>query len=143
MTETKYKAKKVVIDGIEFDSKDESLYYEALIKMVNNKEIQGFKLQPKYTLIPSFKKDGTTYRAMTYSPDFEVLHNNGEIELIDIKGFSTQQGEIRLKLFNFTYPNLTLTWLARNLKYGDSYGFIDYFQLKRIRAKNKKSKEVS
>lgn len=140
MTESKYLSKKVVVDGIEFDSKDESLYYVALKEMVANNEIRGFELQPKYTLIPSFKKDGKSYRAITYSPDFLITHLNGNLEAIDIKGFSTQQGEMRLKLFNYSYTT-KLTWLARNLKYGDKYGFIDYFELKKVRAKNKKAKQ--
>lgn len=135
---SKYKSKKIIVDGYVFDSLDESKYYEALKERMYRREILNFELQPKYTLIPSFKKDGKTYRAMTYTPDFRIYHLDGSEELIDVKGFSTQQGEIRYKLFNYSNPGLKLTWVARNLKYGDTYGFVDYFELKKIRRENKK-----
>lgn len=135
---SKYKSKKITVDGYTFDSLDEAKYYEALKTRMCRGEIQNFELQPKYTLIPSFKKDGKTHRAMTYTPDFRIYHLDGSEELIDVKGFSTQQGEIRYKLFNYLNPDLKLTWVARNLKYGDKYGFVDYFELKKIRREKKK-----
>ncbi|WP_349679338.1 DUF1064 domain-containing protein [Clostridium sp. UBA5119] len=39
------------------------------IKRMAEGEILNFELQPKYTLIPIFKKDGKTHRAITYTPD--------------------------------------------------------------------------
>lgn len=138
---TKYKSKKVTVDGITFDSKDESEYYKCLKIKFSKGEIKNFELQPKFQLVPKFKKLGKNYMAITYKPDFRVYHLDGTEELVDIKGFSTQQGELRYKLFNYRYQDLKLSWLARNLKYGDKYGFIDYFELKKIRKKNKKLKE--
>lgn len=141
--ESKYKSKKVKADGYTFDSKDEFLYYESLKKRTINNEIRGFELQPKYILIPAFEKLGKKYKAITYTPDFRVTHVDGSVELIDVKGYSTQQGELRHKLFNFFYPDLKLTWVSRNLKWGDEYGFIDYFELNKIRRVNKKTKSNS
>lgn len=115
---SKYGSKKITIDGIAFDSKDEAKYYEYLKQLKAEEKILNYELQPKYELVPKFKKDGKTYRAVTYSPDFLIYHLDGSQELIDIKGFSTQQGELRKKLFDFKHPELKLTWLARNLKYG-------------------------
>lgn len=142
MPNTKYKSKKVTVDGYAFDSIDESKYYQALLIRKAKGEIVNFEMQPKFTLIPGFKKRGKTFRAMTYTPDFLIYHNDGSEELIDVKGFSTQQGELRYKLFNYFYQDKKLTWVARNLKYGDKYGFIDYFELKKVRSKNKKAKEA-
>ncbi|MHC1683716.1 MAG: DUF1064 domain-containing protein [Clostridiaceae bacterium] len=134
----KYNSKKIVIDGITFDSIDEARYYESLKKRKAKGEIENFELQPKYTLIESFKKYDKTHRATTYTPDFLIYHLDGTEELIDVKGFSTQQGDLRRKLFDSRFPHLKLTWVARNLKYGDDYGFIDYFELKKLRRENKK-----
>lgn len=134
---SKYGSKKITVDGICFDSKDEAKYYEALKERMWKGEILNFELQPKYVLVPGFKKDGKTFRAITYTPDFRIYHNDGSEELIDVKGFSTQQGELRYKLFNYMYKDLKLTWVARNLKHGDAYGFVDYFELKKIRRGNK------
>lgn len=136
---SKYKAEKINIDGITFDSKDEAKYYEYLKKRKAKGEILNFELQPKYELIAKFKKLGKSYRAATYSPDFIIYHIDGTEELIDVKGFSTQQGELRKKLFDSKFPELKLTWVARNLKYGDVDGWISYEELQKKRRENKKN----
>lgn len=130
---SKYKSNKVTINGYTFDSRDEAKYYEHLLTMKARGEIVNFELQPKYTLIPSFKKYGKTHRAMTYTPDFMIYHNDGSVELIDVKGFSTQQGEIRRKLFDYKFPDIKLTWVSRSLKYSET-GWIEYEELKKKRA---------
>ena len=135
---SKYNSEKVVLDGITFDSKDEMKYYEALKTRRAKGEIQNFELQPKFTLIEGFKKDGKTYRPITYTPDFTVYHNDDTVEYVDVKGMTTQQGEMRIKLFHWRYRDLKLSIVARNLKHGDQYGFIDFYELKKIRSKNRK-----
>jgi hypothetical protein len=139
---SKYKNKKIEIDGIKFDSKDESLYYLLLKEFKEEGAIKDFKLQPKYELVPKFKYMGESRRAITYTPDFKVIHTNDTISVIDIKsiGTATQQGELRRKLFEYKYPNISLIWLCRNLKHGDKYGWIDYDKLKKIYRENKKNK---
>ena len=138
---SKYLSHKTVVDGITFDSKDEAKYYEALKIRKYRGEIQNFELQPKFTLIQGFKKNGKTYRAITYTPDFVIYHNDNSEEYIDVKGMTTQQGELRIKLFNHFYRDLKLSIVARNLKYGDEYGFIDYYELQKIRRKNRRIKD--
>lgn len=135
---SKYLSHKTVVDGITFDSKDEAKYYEALKIRKYRGEIQNFELQPKFTLIQGFKKNGKTYRAITYTPDFVIYHNDNSEEYIDVKGMTTQQGELRIKLFNHFYRELKLSIVARNLKYGDEYGFIDYYELQKIRRRNRR-----
>lgn len=139
MKKTKYNSKKEVYNGIQFDSRDECLYYQYLLGRVERKEIKSFELQPLYILIDKFEKDGVKHRAITYKPDFKVYHNDGSIELIDVKGMSTQQGNLRRKLFDARYPE-KLTWVSRNLKHGDEYGWIEYDQLAKVRSKQKKEK---
>lgn len=131
----KYNNKKTVIDGIRFDSKEEAKYYELLKRKRAEGEIQNYELQPKYILQPSFKRDGKTIRAITYTPDFLVYHTDGTEEIIDIKGMETQQGLMRRKMFWHKYPDLKLTWLSRSIKWGDADGWIDYDELKRRRKK--------
>ena len=136
---SKYLSHKTVVDGITFDSKDEAKYYEALKIRKYRGEIQNFELQPKFTLIQGFKKNGKTYRAITYTPDFVIYHNDNSEEYIDVKGMTTQQGELRIKLFNHFYRDLKLSIVYRNLKYGDEYGFIDYYELQKIRRRNRRA----
>lgn len=137
MKKSKYGAKKIVIDSITFDSKDEGKYYEYLKKLKAQGKILNFELQPKYELQPSFKKYGKTHRAITYAPDFLIYHLDGSEELIDVKGTETQQGNMRRKMFDYKYPHLKLTWVARSLKYSPT-GWMEYDQLKKIRKENKK-----
>ncbi len=136
---SKYLSHKTVVDGITFDSKDEAKYYEALKIRKYRGEIQNFELQPKFTLVQGFKKNGKTYRAITYTPDFVIYHNDNSEEYVDVKGMTTQQGELRIKLFNHFYRDLKLSIVSRNLKYGDEYGFIDYYELQKIRRRNRRA----
>lgn len=136
---SKYLSHKTVVDGITFDSNDEAKYYEALKIRRYRGEIQNFELQPRFTLVEGFKKNGKAYRAITYTPDFTIYHNDGSLEYVDVKGMTTQQGELRIKLFNHFYRDLKLSIVSRNLKYGDEYGFIDYYELKKIRSRNRKA----
>lgn len=137
---SKYNSKKINIDGITFDSKDEALYYESLKIRKSKGEIQNFELQPKFVLIEGFKKGSKTYRSITYTPDFTIYHNDGSNEYVDVKGMTTQQGELRIKLFHWKYRDKKLSIVARSLKYGDKYGFIDYYELQKIRRNNRKDK---
>lgn len=93
----KYRNKKVEIDGIKFDSKHEGEYYLYLKKLKDEGKIKDFGLQQRFELQPSFKKDGKTHRAITYTVDFAIYHWNGEVEYIDVKGMETQQGVMRKK----------------------------------------------
>lgn len=135
---SKYKNKKVEIDGIKFDSKDEAQYYLYLKKQKEDGKIKDFGLQQKFELQPSFKKDGKTHRAITYTVDFAVYKWNGEVEYIDVKGMETQQGLLRKKLFDYKYPDLKLIWVAKSLKYSVD-GWIEYSELKKKRKAAKKA----
>ncbi|MCI9976249.1 DUF1064 domain-containing protein [Clostridioides difficile] len=134
---SKYNNKKIVIDGIKFDSKDESEYYLYLKERKANGEIKDFGLQQKFELQPKFKKDGKNYRAITYTVDFAIYKWNGEVIYIDVKGYSTQQGELRKKLFDYKYQDKILIWISKSKKYGVD-GWIEYSELKKKRKENKK-----
>lgn len=131
----KYNSKKVIVDDIEFDSKVESEYYLYLCKKLRNNEIKDFHTQPSYELTPKFMKNGKLIRAMSYAPDFLIVHLDDSLEAIDVKGFSTQASEMRKKLFDYRYPDIKLTWISYCKKWG---GFIEYDELKRLRKLNKK-----
>ncbi|MFL8799010.1 MULTISPECIES: DUF1064 domain-containing protein [unclassified Clostridioides] len=134
---SKYNNKKIIIDGIKFDSKDESEYYLYLKERKANGEIKDFGLQQKFELQPKFKKDGKSYRAITYTVDFAIYKWNGEVVYIDVKGYSTQQGELRKKLFDYKYQDKILIWISKSKKYGVD-GWIEYSELKKKRKENKK-----
>jgi len=62
---SKYKSKKIEIDSIKFDSKDEANYYLYLKDKKAKGEIRDFGLQQKFELIPKFEKGGKKYRAFS------------------------------------------------------------------------------
>lgn len=104
----KYNNIKTTVDGIKFDSKKEADYYCQLKILKRAGEIKDFGLQPRYELQPTFKKNGTTHRAITYVADFVIVNNDGTTEIIDVKGVETQVFKIKKKLFEYKYPELTL-----------------------------------
>lgn len=134
----KYNAQKCQFDGYTFDSKEEMRYYECLKARKSKGMIINFELQPKYILLEAFNYFGKKRQQMTYTPDYLIYHNDGTEELIDVKGMSTQQGELRRKLFENRYRDKILTWVASSYKYGDSDGWITCEELKRLRKLNKK-----
>ena len=134
----KYNNKKTTIDDIVFDSKDEALYYQALKDMKAKGLIKDFELQPEFILQEGFEKDEKKYRAIKYTADFRVLTNNDYSYIVDVKGMLTTEFKIKMKLFNYKYPDIELRLISRSIKYGDEYGFIDYYELQKIRKQNKK-----
>ncbi len=140
MKRTKYNAKKVVLDNISFDSEAEAKYYATLKYLQAQGKVYGFELQPEIVLIPSFKLPcGTTQRAITYTPDFKVIYADGSVELIDVKGFSPEVGNLKRKMYNALQTGTPLRWVSANKKYGDEYGFIDYDDLVKKRREAKRN----
>ena len=137
---SKYNNKKAVVDGIVFDSRDESLYYQALKDLKSKGSIKDYELQPKFLLQESFVKNDKKYRAINYIADFKVINNDGSFYIVDVKGMLTTEFKIKMKLFNYKYPDIELKLISRSLKYGNEYGFIDYYELQKIRKQNKKEK---
>lgn len=112
ITKTKKKSKynniRTVVDGIKFDSKKEAEYYCQLKLLKRAGDIKDFGLQQRYELQPTFKKNGTTHRSITYVADFVVVNNDGTTDVIDVKGVETQVFKIKQKLFEYKYPDKKL-----------------------------------
>lgn len=66
----KYKNKKTIVNGIVFDSKLEARRYTELLLLQKANKTKELQLQPSFELIPSFKKNGRTFRKTTYKADF-------------------------------------------------------------------------
>jgi hypothetical protein len=131
---TKYKSKKVEIDGHVFDSKIEARYYEQLKWLQEHNQILFFRLQPRYLLQEAFQKNGKTFRKIEYIADFEVHHLDGSIEVVDVKGYETEAFRLKRKLFEKKYPH-RLSLVTYVKKYG---GWITLDELKKRRKQAKK-----
>ena len=137
---TKYNSNWVIFNGVKFQSKDEMLFYILLLHQKKTGLIKDFTLQPKFVLIEKFTYFGIKRREVTYTPDFRIEHIDGTIECVDVKGYGTQQGDLRRKIFEWKYPDVKLTWISRNLKHGNRDGWIEYDELKKILRKKGKEK---
>lgn len=108
----KYHNTKTVADGIKFDSKLEAERYAQLKILERAGVIRGLELQPEYELIPSFRKNGKTWRRTVYKADFRYTLADGDRIIIeDVKGSTaviTDVFRLKQKLFEYKYPELTI-----------------------------------
>ena len=94
---TKYGNKRVVIDGMTFDSKKEYQVYLELLKMQEQGDITDLERQVKFTLIPTILeeyevrlktktkvKERVAEKSVTYTADF-VWKKDGEPVVCDVK----------------------------------------------------------
>lgn len=141
MVKNKYNRKKITVDGYKFDSKAEADYYRFLKKEKEAGNILEIELQPKIVLQPGFRLKGKLIRQISYTPDFLVTWKLGGKVYIDVKGVSTQQGELRYKMYKYKHERkggIPLIWVSPSKKYSLS-GWIEYFRLHQIRLLNRKN----
>lgn len=108
----KYGNRKTIIDGIKFDSKAEAERYKELRIMERAGIITDLKCQPKFQLIPTFVKDGKTFRGITYIADFRYTQD-GRTVVEDVKGYKTEVYKLKRKLFEFYYSDLKLEEITK------------------------------
>ena len=103
----KYRNKKVIVDGEEFDSKKEGNRYKELKLLLKAGKISNLELQPRFLLQDGFKKNGRTFRKIEYIADFRYIEN-GKTIVEDVKGMQTDVFKLKHKIFEKVYPNLEL-----------------------------------
>lgn len=88
---SKYKAKKVELDGHTFDSKKEAKRYTELKQMEESGGIERLSLQVPFELLPVQQtRTGANYRAVKYIADF-VYYKDGKMVVEDVKGMKKGQ----------------------------------------------------
>lgn len=109
----KYHNAKTIVDGIKFDSKLEAERYAQLKILEHAGVIRGLELQPSFELIPSFKKNGRTWRRAVYKADFRyILCEDDRMIIEDVKGSTamiTDVFRLKQKLFEYLYPELAIS----------------------------------
>ena len=109
MTVNKYRNTKIIIDGIEFDSKKEGLRYKELRLLERAGLITDLKMQTSFELQPSFKKNGKTIRAITYKSDFDYKTKDGRHIVEDVKSKATEKDKVyrlKRKMLQYKYNNI-------------------------------------
>ena len=91
---SKYKNKICQEDGITFHSKAERDYYIKLKLKKDNGLIKYFLRQIPFYLPGKVK----------YLCDFMVVHLDGSLQYVDVKGYDTQVSKIKRKMVEDLYP---------------------------------------
>lgn len=108
---TKYKNKKVVVDGIVFDSKKEAKRHQELVLLEKAGEIQDLRRQVKFVLLPAqyskteFTKAGKPKcieREVAYFADFVYKRDRRTI-VEDTKGMRTKDYILKRKLLLYLH----------------------------------------
>ena len=99
--QSKYHNKKVMCDGIKFDSIKEKNYYIKLKTLEELGRIKSLKLQVKFELQPSFKLGKNTIRAINYIADFTYYDENNKLHIVDTKGVKTDVYKLKKKMMNY------------------------------------------
>lgn len=96
----KYNSRKVIVDGIVFDSKKEAKRWRYLCFLKKTGTISDLRRQVKFVLIPSQRENGKVIeRECAYYADFVYVDNvTGETVVEDTKGFRTTDYIIKRKL---------------------------------------------
>lgn len=152
--------KKTEVDGIMFHSKMESKYYIYLKKLKELGEVVKFELQPAYVLQDKFivvdgeiiygeddrflklkkKHKAETIRAIKYIADFIVTYSDGRVEVVDTKGKSTVDFEIKRKMLLCKNPTIDFKVLIVN----KDEEWVDYYQYQKdLRAKKRNAKKLA
>lgn len=108
MKKSKYHSKKIVYNGITFDSKREYLRYRELLLLERAGAITNLERQVKYVLIPAqyevigYTKTGKEKkkcieRECSYMADFQYIEN-GKTVVEDTKGFRTKDYILKRKM---------------------------------------------
>lgn len=104
----KYHARKVIIDGIQFDSQAEGNHYLFLKSEREAGRISDLECHPRYCLLGGRVWNGKRYRSITYSPDFRYLDiATGKTIIEDVKGGKATQttaSTMRIKMLVAILP---------------------------------------
>ena len=100
---SKYRNRRLVWDGMEFDSQKECMRYRELKLLQQAGAISNLQRQVRYELVPSQKIDGKTVeRPIFYVADF-VYTENGQTIVEDVKGVKTDAYIIKRKLMLYVH----------------------------------------
>jgi len=92
-TKSKYGNTTQRYNGISYDSIKEANYAEELDWRVKAKDIKSWERQIKISL------DVNGFHICNYYVDFKIIHNDGSVEYVEVKGFETEVWRLKWKLF--------------------------------------------
>ena len=106
----KYHNKKVIYNGIKFDSKKERTRYITLKQLHSLGQIESLELQPKFLLLDTIHYKGKTYPITYYKADFKYFDNEkGKYIVEDVKSPITAKDKVyrlKIKMLLAKYPDI-------------------------------------
>lgn len=112
-------------------------YIEFVEPRLESGEIISCTRQVEYVLQDKFKYKDKTILPIKYRSDFNIVWRDGTLQVFDVKGNPDNMSLLKRKMIWAKYPELNLTFICRNLKYG---GWVEYDNLKKLRREAKKNK---
>lgn len=100
---TKYRNKKVYVDGIKFDSVKESRRYRQLRLLEKSGKIRNLQLQVPFELQEKYTINDKKVRAIKYVADFVYIDQDGKTHVEDVKGIRTDVYKMKKKMFEYRY----------------------------------------
>ena len=104
---SKFFSKKVVVEGITFDSKKEGNIYLELKEKEKKGIIKDLELQKEYILQDKFKLNNKTRRAIMYKSDFTYkTTEDDKLHVVDVKSPYTAKDKVyrmKKKMFEYRY----------------------------------------
>lgn len=141
---SKFHAYKATIDGIQFDSLNESRYYVFIKQIRDNKQetehgkLLSFEMQKPYTIVPAYVKNGHRIRKMEYLADFVLHYEDGTERVIDVKGVETEVFKLKKKFVEYVYPEVViecLKYVASLHTFMTAKAYKDYQKAKKAKKK--------
>ena len=106
----KYHNKKVIYNGIKFDSKKERTRYITLKQLEKAGIIKELELQPKFLLLDTVHYKDKTYPKTYYKADFKYFDNEkGKYIVEDVKSPITAKDKVyrlKIKMLLTKYPDI-------------------------------------
>ena len=103
----KYHARKVIVDGVTFDSQAEAYRYRELQLMQSAGEISNLHVHPRFIILDGFELNGKKERPIIYEADF--MYNECGFHIVeDVKGGAATQTpvfKLKRKMFLSRYKN--------------------------------------
>lgn len=90
----KFNAAPVTLDGIRFDSKLESRFYQRLVLLQKAGEVVFFLRQVPFHLPGGVK----------YVCDFQIFYSDHSVSFVDVKGYETETFKVKKKIVESIYP---------------------------------------
>lgn len=107
LTQSKYHAKRVNVDGTVYDSKKEAKRAAVLEQQEKYGIITNLQKQVTFELQPGYiNNQGKKIRPITYIADF-VYEKDGKRIVEDTKGYRTDTYKVKRKIFEYKYPEYT------------------------------------